>query len=443
MGPVRLDPAVEAGFSGAAQDAAMPVPSGDAARSAAEIGRPRRSMLRIAVRVIRDASIAVVLMAMVPVGIVALHGPTFTRMGTYAGFVHRVAQRDERWRALTVPTDPAITPLEAGRAFSAIQPPKSGSGFTAIQPQAPVILPWRDATFGPGLFPDANAGSSHVPSSKGILQAVKRGLSPAELAFLELIAKAPAWRQFDILARAPAADFVGAQFQVPFGRDAYADLRPQDFKNLREMSAAAVSRAAYHMAIGQQDSAVTILRSIVSVGFAFIDNGTTSMDELMGDQLIGVGRVALRQYYELQRDPRALSATLANAARLNGHADLVTTAEAFRSSLIEVVNDPTRHRGERFEALGMLRASTCSNVRELLTGPGSDIRAATENARRTLVRYPSDRALIELMADLRAPKIPEGYSNPISDLASSAASVAGVAFHNPRFASCTRMLTLW
>ena len=422
----------------------MPVPFGTHAVSGLpDAVRPRRSLPGIALRIVRDALIAAALMAVVPIGIVALRGSTFARMGTFSEYVHRGVVKNEAYRSLVLPRDPSITPAQAGRAFAELQPAKSGQGFTAIQPQTQPAMSWRDALRPFGVKLDPPPGTSRGPSTTVILQAAQHGLSSNELAFLRVLATAPAWRDFDIVARAPAADLLGGQFRIPFGPDAISEFRPQEYRNIREMASAAVSRAAYHMAIGQQDSAVTILRTIVSFGFAMVDNGTTTMDEVMGNQMIDIGRVSLRQYYELRSDPRALSVTLANAPRALGQTKATRSIGEVRASLIAIATDPTRPRGERFESLGMLRMSSCSNVRELVAGPRSDVTNAIAEARRTLVRYPSDQALLDIMDVKEPPRVPEGFSNPISDLAVSAASVAGTVFHNPRFATCTRVFTLW
>ena len=442
MSRVRTDPLAAAGFAGAADAGAIPVPvethvPNVQSRATHTPGTIARSLLRA----VRYAAVAVALMAAVPISVVAIRGPVVVRMGSFSEYVHKVVLKNEAWRSLALPSDPSITPEQAGRAFAAIQPVKAARGFRTTQPDSPPAMSWRDAPLTTDMFAAAPAGTSKVPSAKGILPAAKQGLSPAEMQFLRTLAGAPAWRQFDLVARARAVDLLGGQFRMPFGPDAYAGTRPQEFGAVREMAAAAVSRAAYHMAIGQQDSAVTILRTIVSFGFALVDNGTSTMDELMGNQVIDIGRVALRQYYELQHDPRA--ATLANLPKGTRRSDASMGLREFRAVQLAKLSDIARYRGERFESLDILAKSSCTNVSELLTGPRSDVTTAIGNARRTLARYPSERALIDLMEGTLAPEVPQGYSNPISDLAVSAATVAGVALHNPRLAACTRILTAW
>ncbi|MDQ2664712.1 MAG: hypothetical protein M3Z05_01775 [Gemmatimonadota bacterium] len=443
MRRVQTDPlSAAAGFAGASEDAALPVPVETHAASV-PTGAPHTAATvgRSALRAVRYAAVAVALMLTVPIGLVALRGPAIVRMGSFSEYVHGSVLKNEAWRALALPSDPSITPAQAGSAYAAIQPAKSGQGFVAAQPENPPAMSWRDAPLTPDMFLTAPPGNSKLPSTKGILQAASQGLSPNEMAYLRTLAAAPAWREFDIVARAPAVDFLGGQFRVPFGPEAYVEFRLQDFAAVRQMAAAAVSRAAYHMAIGQRDSAVVILRTIVSFGFALSDNGTSTMEEMMGSQVIDIGRVALRQYYEIQHDPRA--ATLANLPRGKGQPDAFIEVAQFRAAQLAKLGDPARHRGERFESLNLLAKSSCTNVPELMTGPRGDITAAIDNARRSLARYPSERALIDQMEANIAPKVPEGYSNPISDLAVSAATVAGVALHNPRLAACTRILTLW
>jgi hypothetical protein len=442
MRQVRLDPALQAGFTGAPSDAALPAPVADHdVRDAGSEARPGRSLLAKLVRAVRDAAIAVALMATVPIALVAVRGPTFIRIASFSLYVHKSATWAERWRSLVLPKDPSITAEQAGLAYAALQPLKASTGFPTRSPSTTAVKTWRDEEIRPDMFVETRVGRSHLPSEKAILSLAAKGFRPSELAFLEKLANAPAWREFDIVARAPAVDILGGQFTLPFGRNALPNFRPQSYQDIREMATAAVTRAAYHMAIGQKNSAETILRAIVSVGFALIDNSSSTMDEVIGTQIVDTGRLALRQFYEIQHDPRA--AALAATPRHRGPRDLLTDVDQFRARQIATVGDPATHRGERFESLDLLAKSSCTNVRELVTGPRGDVRTALQKATRDLPRYASDRALVELMQNPNSAVVPKELQNPISDLAVSAATVAGTAFHNPRFAQCARMLTVW
>ena len=49
-----------------------------------------------------------------------------------------------------------------------------------------------------------------------------KGFSPREMEYLRSLATAPVWREFDLVARAPAVDAIGGQLRVPFAPEARA-----------------------------------------------------------------------------------------------------------------------------------------------------------------------------------------------------------------------------
>jgi hypothetical protein len=261
-----------------------------------------------------------------------------------------------------------------------------------------------------------------------------------------MLATAPVWREFDLVARARAVDMIGGQIRTPFGAEARPERRPMPtYKDSKELAYAAVARAAYYMAIGQPDTAEMVLRSIVSYGFAFIDNGTSELDELMGTVIVGIGREALGRFYYIRRDRRWNLQALWQPELVFDGSTLpprkpMTTDEARRALLLRI-EDPAVPLGARFEGLRSLHASSCTNVPELLLGPRADVRAVLQRARNTVARYPSEQALVDLQARTLMPTSDAPSSNPIQSLAVSSATVAGVVLHNPRLASCTRVLT--
>ena len=96
-------------------------------------------------------------------------------------------------------------------------------------------------------------------------------------------------------------------------------------------------------------------------------------------------------------------------------------------------------RALRFESLRSLSFTSCGSVREVVFGPGADVRAAFDRAGSMLARYPSEQALVELMyeATKRMPTGITAYSVS-SHLIIGAATVAGTVLHNPRVEACTR-----
>jgi hypothetical protein len=397
-------------------------------------------------RLLRNALLAVAVMALVPIGLVAVRGGTVARMvfraDSYASA--RVAATNPM-RQFMAPRDPAIIPIEAGARLNAIQYRyRPVAGFEAIRPDLPHVLPWRTGMGfmrQPDMFPTAKPDFYEGPSSRSVLEAAANGFSPRELMYLGPLAHAPVWRDFDLITHAPAVDIVGGMLRLPFGADARAEQRPlPSYKETKELAHAAVARAAYHLAIGQRDSAEAVLRSIVSLGFMYVDNGSTSLDALIGTVIVGIGRDALQRFYLLTHDPRAASPALRAPSAAALRSEPAASLEEARRQFLARAADPAAPRGERFDDARALSMMTCTNVREVLFGPGPDVVSTIASVRRTLPRFPSERAVLEL--DLKAPADP-GVSSmtPVRPLVVSAAAVAGLVTRNPRLLTCTRLLS--
>ena len=442
MDQVRVDAqgAAAANLFGARAEAELPVPVPAFGSLTAEAARPRRSWPAVALRIVRDALIAVVLMTAVPIIVVARNGDRVWDMrGLSSATRARIAQA-EAARPLALPADRSITPMQAGLAFNAFQAKVEVRGFPMIEPAERPVAPWDTQIMTPDMFRTAQPTVYKGPSSQSILEAVSNGFTAQEMTYLRDLAGAPVWKNFDLVARAPAVDFVGGRFRVPFAPGAtHFELPTLRYKGTKDLAYAAVSRAAYHMAMGQRDSAETVLRSIVSVGFSLIDNGTSSIDEIVGSQIVGIGRDALHRFYSITKDPRATSAAVQLPPRVAGGAGVRRgstggNTDERRRQLIAIVDDPSTRRAERYDALNSLAVSSCTTVGQLLFGRSADVDAAFSRARRNLARYPSEQSLVDL---LDRPVDPVKLGNPFTGLSISAAAVAGTVLHNPRFATCT------
>lgn len=396
-------------------------------------------------RLVRNALIAVAAMTLVPVGLVTWQGDRLARV-MYPTNIAGRATIAEPVRSFRLPTDPSITPMQAGIALNALQPIRIDvRGFETISPVAQPVAAWRTVAMAPDLFPTARPDVYEGPSSRSILEASLKGFSEREMEYLRSLATAPVWREFDLVARAPAVDVIGGQLRVPFAPEALPEQRPlPSFKGSRDLAYAAVSRAAYHMALGEPDSAEAVLRSIVSFGFTFIDNGTSGLEEVIGSMIVAIGRDALQRFYVIQQDPRAGLPALARPSREVVSAfdrTIPRTADDVQRRLLINIEDPTVALGVRYESLRMLSGTSCTNVRELLFGPRAETMQVVERARHSLARYPSEVALVELLTRPSYPAPNVSSPNPIRALAVSSASVAGVVLQNPRLVSCTRILT--
>jgi hypothetical protein len=415
--------------------------------NAAPETRTTRSWWARGLRVVRNAAIAVAVLTLVPVGLVVLRGDDLGRK-----LFHRNTFMEERTRAtdavrsFRVPRDASITPMQAGLALNALQPRSASNvpGFERIELATRPVPVWQTTELPPGMFPTARPDFYKGPSSRTVLEASVKGFSQAEMEYLRALATAPLWREFDLVARAPAVDVIGGQFRLPFGPDASPEQRPiLSIGMSRELAYAAVSRAAYHMALGETVAAETVLRSIMSYGFAFIDNGTSGIEDMLGVMFVNIGRDALRRFYVIQHDPRSELPALPPPARggvYMARGDVPSSAAEARRQLIARIEDPAVPSGLRFDGLQSLSATSCTNVRELLLGPNSDVRDVRSRARHTLARHPSEQALVDLKNRplMSAPDV--SSPNPLQSLAVSAATVAGTVLQNPRLVSCTRLL---
>jgi hypothetical protein len=449
MSRIRTDSlGAAAGFQGAMEDAALPVPRVDAGLPVERrtVGSHFLRSVRLTVRVLRDAGIAVALMLAVPVALVAIRGDTLFRRSNFGAYVHQNLVHVDAARAFGVPADASVSPVAAGRAFAALQPVKAQPGYIPTPPEPRTGPSWRDAHLTAAMFPGARPDVYTGTSSRTILSVVAKGISAPETEYLRAIANGWEWRDFDLVARAARVDILGGQLQLPFGENAYAEMRPAQFKQIRETAYAAVTRAAYHLAIGQRDSAETILRSIVSVGFAMIDNGPSTIDDMIGSSIVGIGRDALRQFYVVTNDARATAPGLTTPPKPTTPAQRIDSRLApdeMRHRLIAMVGDRRIPIGERFESLEMLSRASCSNVRELMFGPREDARRSLDAARSSIARFPSERALVDVAERLSQPSLSDVSWNPITAMAVSAATVPGAVLRNPRLAACTRLLASW
>jgi hypothetical protein len=406
-----------------------------------------------------DVGVVLLLMAAIPV--IAVTIPLSSYWTKTETLVHAQwwIHLDERIRPFAIPGDPGISPLDAGTAFASFAP----STFNPLIEREtgwPSDLSWQHLTISPPMFaPHSTRHSGNLPEWTTVLDASTKGFSPQEMDFLRALAKAPVWMPFDRVARARAVDEVGGMYKLPIPRTVvWWNLPPVAYERTAEIAHAAVARAAYHLAIGQRDSAEAVLRSIVAFGFHLLDNGTglargyevgivglVLVDEEAASSVIRIGSDALDRFFAITKDPRL---TALRASRPTYTVGLAAshlaplTPEESRARLLELATDARQARGVRLASLEMLSVSTCTNLRDLFFGPRPDVRAAFETAKRELVRYPADLALLDLIERDPVVDVADDYQGSIlRQLTLASSTVAGVVVHNPRFATCTAIAT--
>jgi len=372
--------------------------------------------------------------------------------------VHGTHHRAEVARPFGILKDSSITPLQAGRAFAALNPDPPDGVFPPLPRPQLGPMPWHNP-LPPGSFPTAQSLHFLGPNHLTILEAATRGFSPAEMNYLERLAHADVWPFFATVARAPAVDLLGGRFKIPFPDSANSfDLPVMRFAGTKELAYAAASRAAWFLARGQRDSAETSLREVISFGFALKDGGSTSIDALVGGVIVGIGRSNLDQLYTLTGNrlgnrlrARWDSATTVaeEVAAVAARADEAgsrppASTEALRSQVLDAAGDARNTRSIRMEMLGALGMSPCTNLRELVFGPNTDVEDVFADARKRLARFASDSALIDmlLVGPERVRFINLDWATPglAQRMVMGASDVTGAVLANRRLPGCARLL---
>ena len=311
-----------------------------------------------------------------------------------------------------VTPDPTITMEAAGKAFFALQPADAKLGrFTARADVAHPDAPWRHWSLDKSMFAGASTGAFwRGPRSDQLLPLVPRGFAAQERAVLREVGMAPVWREYDLVARAPAADLIGGRFALPFRDDAtWMEFPITRFASTKELAYASVMRAAWHLSEGRRDSAEAALRSTISFGRTLSVNSTFVLDQLVGIVITGIGRDALQQFYEITHDPRAAAVAAAGDKKLESTPPAVRDklmrvmrvavgqVDETRQAMIDVAADPSLPRGIRFESLTGLSVTTCMRTGDILFGPGRSVRDGFAMARTSLARTDGERALVDLI----------------------------------------------
>ena len=424
-----------------------------AAASGQEVGRRAepRSRAGVVIAAASSALIAVGLFAMVPALTVAGAGSVLMElaMPKFANTGEK-ARMAELARAFALPPDSTITAADAGAAFYAMQGPRR-AGVVRMMPLPPrPPRPWASAPLPAGNFGTAKPDSWAGPAAYKILDRVRGGFTPDEMRYLQMVASAPAWADWDRIARAPSIDVLGTSVAMPVDEGITAwDIPIPQFASTKEMAYASVSRAAYHLARNQRDSAEHALRATISVGLVLSDHSVTLIERLIGVVIVGIGRDALIQLYDITGNPagRRLQAAVDSALRAREVREDASiemadapigqmTAPAARQRALVLAASPSAHRALRLEMLHVLGLSECTNLRELVFGPDPAVRKVFAQAKRELVRFPSDSMLIALN---EARPLRQANAR-VTDMIGRVATVAGALTANPRVAGCMRLI---
>ncbi len=206
---VDVKDAIAGGWFGAREESQLPARRSGAGSAPSHDGsgsEPAKwsgaAWLRRARRAAIDLAIILAAMVALPVLFVAIYDAVDWRSSIAVDDTRGKVASIAPLRSLMVPVDPSITPLEAGRAFAALQAPRGTSVEFPLVPVAYRAMTWQRLKMPMSLFGGRQAPfASNVPNSETVIQMAATGFSTEELLYLRELAAAPAWREFDEIAR--------------------------------------------------------------------------------------------------------------------------------------------------------------------------------------------------------------------------------------------------
>ncbi|MDP2959511.1 MAG: hypothetical protein Q8N53_24035 [Longimicrobiales bacterium] len=310
------------------------------------------------------------------------------------------AARMEAYRGYGVEPDAGISAQEAGRILQDLLHVgrRRPAGLGEREPTTGYDVTWLPDMEGPNPV-----GAQPHRWAEELFARVTQDPAPDLLAFLEGVAAHPAHRDFARLARAGELDVGAGRWSDPLPEGvSVLSLPVPKFASLREGAYAHLAAAAADLAAGREAEAESKIRDVISVGFLLGDHGPTLIDNLIGHVVVGTGGTALERFYEATgrlEDAHRIR-DLADAAERSArriHSIAPEGTEAFVRSLPGLVTDTSAVRGLRWESFVLTTTLVpCLNLQRMVFGPDDGYRAFLEEARSSLVRFPSEERLFEV-----------------------------------------------
>jgi hypothetical protein len=329
-------------------------------------------------------------------------GPILTAIAApNAGKVRPRAARAEAYRSYRVEGDVSISPTEAGQILHDLL-------FVGVDedPSPRERAPSRRVP--ESWLPDGADGQNPMgipPFAWGdsLFERLGQGTTADQRTYLADLAGHPAASDFSRLARATAVDVGSARWDLPFAPGVTVATIPiPRFGPLRNAAYARIGSAGAAFLAGRNSEAEQMLREVVSVGFLLADDGPTLIDNLIGLVLVESGGSALADFYRTSGQPGAAAEISRVRQAAEAGAALIPTEPTFGNdawvrSLTETITDPRIARGLRWEYfVSLATLGPCLNVNRIVFGMGDDYAAFVEEARESLVRWPSDQALFDI-----------------------------------------------
>jgi hypothetical protein len=199
-------------------------------------------------------------------------------------------------------------------------------------------------------------------------------------------------------ARAFDADIFGARWRAdaPIELQEVALPRPN---NTRRLMHAITTRAAQAARAGRYDQADHELRALISLGALLMDNSPVSSDYSSGAAMARQGHVLLGRLRSMRGD-----STLHNLFRMlnqhgaSGNRRTIETGESLQGVVRIAAGETTGPPSTRWQAaLALQLAAHCGSLRGILFGPPPRPPQLEQMLRRSLVRFPSEQRLYDII----------------------------------------------
>lgn len=320
--------------------------------------------------------------------------PSFERYG------QRVMS-GEAYRSYRVDGDVSISAEEAGTILHRLLFVGSTDGAAPGESEPDIRI---ERAWLPVMAPDENPmGFEPFQWGDSLMPRVAQGLSSEQRSYLDEVAGHPGLAAYSRLATATAMDVGSARWDLPFPASlTLATLPIPNFASFRDASRAQIAAAGLAWIDGRDEEAEQRLREVISVGFLMADDGPTLIDNLIGYTLVDLGGSALGDFYRLSGRTGAAS----ELSRLRQVADrnammarwsVPTSNDAWVRSLYTMTTDTTIARGLRWEYyINLATIAPCLSLNRIVFGLGEDYSSFVDEARASLVRWPSDEAIFEL-----------------------------------------------
>jgi conflict system STAND superfamily ATPase len=336
-------------------------------------------------------------------------GAGFETLYMTAGNRARQVDIGHRYR---VPIDPAVSPLDAGRALYSLSEAGATGELIGALP-VPRRLPSWVRDINPTPFKENWAAL--VPR---LLSHASEGFSAEERRYLERIASHPGLVEYATVARAADIDWLGARLPYPLPKElTVATLGGwlPSYRSLGLASDVQIARAALLLSDKRLVDAERAVREVISFGLVLLDSSTAAIDVLTGTAIAKKGLDNLETFYgttgrrvdaDMLRDARLSTAPSGDATdRRPSRSEARLDNGRARAALMSNLQDTKQLRGLRWEELFHAAITPCSNSRELLFGPSDAIRAGLERARHDLVHSRQEAALFDLVSS--SPLVPD------------------------------------